>query len=109
MIPIYQKGSMLLWGTVTKNKGIKTGESKSGKQWRVCNFSIAYGEEDDPENAGSKKSKYMDCAAWGSFADYAERLEKGDKVLVAGQYKESEYNGDKTYTLVCEFIQAMEV
>ena len=85
MIKRFPDNGMLVSGTAGNVKDIKTFDS--GKQ--VGEFSVNADYRDGA-------AVWVTVKAWGSLADTAARVRKGDCVLVTGRYSEREYNG-KTY------------
>jgi single-stranded DNA-binding protein len=50
-----------------------------------CTFAIPLKKNKDDE------AKWLNCEAWGRYAEIAGELKKGDEVLVFGYFKESQY------------------
>jgi single-strand DNA-binding protein len=89
-------------GRLGKQPEVKlVGDKKS----KMAKFSIcAYSEQGQAD-----KTVWLDIVAWGTFADFAEGLNKGDIVLVCGNTKTRSYTTregvDKTASeLVADFI-----
>jgi single-stranded DNA-binding protein len=73
-------------GRITKDVEIKKINTAKGERSKAS-IGVAVGE-----------NEYANFTAWGSVADYAGTLRKGDNVLICGVEGEPrEYNG-KTYT-----------
>ena len=108
MIGNSKTGSTILWGSLTKDPVIR--HTKNGKT--VANFDMRYGYEPKAEgDTGKNKGKYIEVTAWGDIAErYAAYLEKGDTVLVCGNYVKDEFKSkDKPqpiYKIDAEYIMA---
>lgn len=100
--------STLIFGTVTRDA--KTYHFDSGGM--VVNFSVKYGTERNED--GERIGKFMDVKAWGRdydhiTADYCSCLEKGDLVLVGGEYKKDnkpDRDGNDRWYLDAIFVMA---
>lgn len=89
MTPLCKDHSLVLWGTVTQDA--KTRTFNNGKM--KTSFSMRYHTDKDED--GNKISKYMEVEAWGNLAMYASGIERGDDVLVAGEYMKDNYLSEK--------------
>lgn len=89
MKPIGKGSSFLVWGSATKDA--RTFVLSSGKH--KTTFSIVYNRTKDED--GNKVSEYLDVEAWESLADYAAGIEKGDTLLIGGQYMRDDYRSEK--------------
>lgn len=54
-----------------------------------CTFAIPLKKNKDDE------VKWLNCEAWGRYAEITGELKKGDEVLVLGYFKENEYKNEK--------------
>lgn len=94
-----------LCGRITKNIELKT--TQSGKKY--IQFTIACDNGKDKE--GNKlEADFVNCVAWEKRAEViAEYVKKGDRFLVAGQFKTDKYETDsgenryRSYVLVREY------
>ena len=89
MTPICKDHSLILWGTVTQDA--KTRVFDNGKM--KTSFSMRYHTDKDED--GNKISKYMEVEAWGTLARYASGIERGDDLMVAGEYQYDKYMSEK--------------
>lgn len=89
MTPLCKDHSLILWGTVTQDA--KTRVFDNGKI--KTSFSMRYHTDKDED--GAKISKYMEVEAWGNLARYASGIERGDDVMVAGEYLYDKYMSEK--------------
>ena len=107
MTPLVKGNSALFWGRVS-GKDATYKVLSNGR--RVANFSIQY-DSLPPEENGKRKGVYINCAAWGEIADYAQNLERGDNVICAGYLSKDKYRSSKEnadiYQLTCDFISVM--
>lgn len=97
----FEHMSLIACGNVTNIKNLKT---EKGKNYTT--FSLLYARTE------SEKS-YLNCQVWDNqnckrSSDYANRLEKGDSVLIAGYLREdtywSEKKGQPEFVLVVDWI-----
>lgn len=94
-----------LCGRITKNIELKT--TQSGKKY--IQFTIACDNGKDKE--GNKlEADFVNCVVWERRAEViAEYVKKGDRFLVAGQFKTDKYETDsgenryRSYVLVREY------
>ena len=89
MTPLCKGKSIIMWGTCTSGPRVRTFDS--GKVKTV--FSLRYNQVKN--EAGDKISDYIDVEAWGTLARYAACVERGDDLLVAGEYVKDTYRSDK--------------
>ena len=89
MTPIFNGKSIIMWGTCTSGPRVRTFDS--GKVKTV--FSLRYNQVKN--DAGEKISDYIDVEAWGTLARYAACVERGDDLLVAGEYAKDTYRSEK--------------
>ena len=89
--------SISLAGTVTGKQGEPAVQIREfGNGGKIAKFSVAdkeyfYSKDED------KKGQFYSCEVSGKQAEIvADRLERGDKVAVAGQLVQRDYN-DRTY------------
>ena len=82
MIKRFPDNGMIVSGVAGNVKDIKT----FGSVQKVGEFSINADYRDGA-------AVWVTVKAWGSLADTAARVRKGDCVLVTGRYNEREYNG----------------
>lgn len=99
---INTKTGMIAAGRVTHDAEFKT---VGAKDTHLTKFSIA-GTDGTPESP----TVFVNVVAWFDLADYAERIRKGDRVLVAGTVKNANYTNKqgelvKRNELVADFIQ----
>lgn len=94
-----------LYGRITRDIELKT--TQSGKKY--IQFTIACDNGKDKE--GNKlEADFVNCVAWERRAEViAEYVKKGDRFLVAGQFKTDKYETDsgenryRSYVLVREY------
>ena len=89
MTPICKGKSIIMWGTCTSGPHVRTFDN--GKVKTV--FSLRYNQTKN--DAGEKISDYIDIESWGNLARYAACVEKGDDILVAGEYARDNYRSEK--------------
>lgn len=89
MTPICKGKSIIMWGTCTSGPHVRTFDN--GKVKTV--FSLRYNQTKN--DAGEKISDYIDIESWGNLARYAACVEKGDDILVAGEYAKDNYRSEK--------------
>ena len=68
----------------------------------LCTMSVALKKNKDDETT------WLNCEAWGNGAEeLSETFKKGDKVLVCGTFKKTEYNNKTYYKLqICKCYPA---
>lgn len=94
MLKRWGDNSMLASGLVGSRYDART--TANGK--RNTSFSVAAGRENN-------ETVWVNCKAWGNLSLIADRLQKGDYVLVTGRYEEYNADNGKTYkTLVADCI-----
>ena len=102
MKPIGKGQSFIVWGAATHDARAYT--TSGGKSKTL--FSIAYNRYKDQD--GEKHTDFMDVETWGPLADYAAGIEKGDVLLLGGQYVKDEYmskkKGEERWKLVAEIV-----
>lgn len=107
MTPLCKGKSLILWGTCTSGPRVRTFENGKTK----TTFSIRYDQKKNED--GEKISTYMDVEAWGKLAKYAACVERGDDLLVCGEYVRDNYRSEKkgedVYTLKATIILAQPV
>ena len=107
MTPICKGKSLIMWGTCTSGPRVRTFDN--GKQ--KTTFSLRYNQVKN--EAGEKISDYIDVEAWGLLARYAACVERGDDLLVAGEYARDNYRSDKKgediYVLKAAIILAQPI
>ncbi len=107
MTPLCKGKSLIIWGTCTSGPRVRTFDSGKTK----TTLSVRYNQKrnDDRE----KISDYMEIEAWGPLARYAACVEKGDDLLVAGEYVKDNYRserkGEDMYVLKASIILAQPV
>lgn len=89
MTPLCKGKSIVMWGTCTSGPHVRTFDN--GKVKTV--FSLRYNQIKN--DAGEKISDYIDIESWGNLARYAACVEKGDDILVAGEYAKDNYRSEK--------------
>ena len=89
MTPLCKGKSIIMWGTCTSGPHVRTFDN--GKVKTV--FSLRYNQTKN--DAGEKISDYIDIESWGNLARYAACVEKGDDILVAGEYAKDNYRSEK--------------
>lgn len=89
MTPLCKGKSIIMWGTCTSGPHVRTFDN--GKVKTV--FSLRYNQTKN--DAGEKISDYIDIESWGNLARYAACVEKGDDILVAGEYARDNYRSEK--------------
>jgi single-stranded DNA-binding protein len=89
MTPLCKGKSIIMWGTCTSGPHVRTFDN--GKVKTV--FSLRYNQIKN--DAGEKISDYIDIESWGNLARYAACVEKGDDILVAGEYAKDNYRSEK--------------
>ena len=89
MKPLCKGNSIILWGTCTSGPRARTFDN--GKVKTV--FSLRYNQVKN--DAGEKISDYIDVEAWGNLAKYASCVERGDDLLVCGEYAKDKYRSEK--------------
>lgn len=107
MTPICKGKSIIMWGTCTSGPHVRTFDN--GKVKTV--FSLRYNQTKN--DAGEKISDYIDIESWGNLARYAACVEKGDDIIVAGEYAKDNYRsekkGDDIYVVKASIILAQPV
>lgn len=105
--------SVIVWGQLSKDAAFR--EFESGAM--VASFSIKYGvEEKLYGDSGAKKGKYMDVKVWGrdydhSLCDFCACLEKGDRVLAAGELRldrKQDRDGNDRWYLSAEHVSVQQ-
>ena len=89
MTPLCKGKSIIMWGTCTSGPHVRTFDN--GKVKTV--FSLRYNQTKNDD--GEKISDYIDIESWGNLARYAACVEKGDDILVAGEYAKDNYRSEK--------------
>lgn len=93
----FNDGSVMICGYVPNDAEVRRVGEKNTLR---ATFGVKVGERPDGE------AIWADCQCWGSVANYAAQIVKGDIVLAIGTLSTytSEKNG-KTYTnLKCEYV-----
>ena len=107
MTPLCKGKSLIIWGTCTS--GPRTWTFDNGKM--KTTFSMRYHQVKNED--GEKVSSYMEVEAWGNLARYAACVERGDDLLVAGEYAKDNYRSEKKgedmYVLKASIILAQPV
>ena len=107
MTPLCKGKSIIMWGTCTSGPHVRTFDN--GKVKTV--FSLRYNQTKN--DAGEKISDYIDIESWGNLARYAACVEKGDDILVAGEYAKDNYRSEKKgediYVVKASIIMAQPV
>lgn len=89
MKPIAKGNSIILWGTAAQDaqvRSFQTGKLKT-------TLSLRYHTEKDAED--KKVSSYINVETWGDLARYAACVERGDELLVCGEYRRDDYRSQK--------------
>lgn len=85
------KGSLIAAGRLSKDPETRT--TTTGKTVTSFGMNVS----DDRDNA-----EWLNVSCWGSIAEYAQTLSKGDTVMLCGHEKQRTYKGrdgeDKTTT-----------
>ena len=80
------KTGVMVSGTLGRDAEYKL---VGAKETPLLKFSVLYGKEDEPDENGRLKGKYIDVNVWGSAAGKMQGvLKRDDAVLVCGQLKE---------------------
>lgn len=107
MTPLCKGKSLILWGTCTSGPRVRTFDNGKVK----TTLSVRYNQKKNDD--GEKVSDYMDIEAWGALARYAACVERGDDLLVAGEYARDNYRSEKkgedVYVLKASIILAQPV
>lgn len=89
MTPILKKGSVILWGTVTRDAELR--QTKNGRSF--ASFSMKYDRHHNED--GQMVNEYMNVTMWGDDAkfigDENVGIAKGDTIIVCGQLVEDTY------------------
>ena len=89
MTPILKKGTVILWGTVTRDTELR--QTKSGRPFTT--FSMKYDRHHNED--GQMVNEYMNVTIWGEDAkfigDEDVGIAKGDTIVVFGQLVEDTY------------------
>lgn len=89
MTPILKKGSIVLWGNVTRDAELR--ETKSGRPYAT--FGMKYDRHHNED--GQMVNEYMNVTIWGDDAKFIGDgdigLAKGDMVVVFGSLVEDTY------------------
>ena len=101
MTPLCKGKSIIMWGTCTSGPHVRTFDN--GKVKTV--FSLRYNQTKN--DAGEKISDYIDIESWGNLARYAACVEKGDDILVAGEYADV-VHAHLTRDVSCYFMSVLE-
>lgn len=89
MTPLCKGKSLILWGTCTSGPRVRNFDNGKTK----TTLSVRYNQKRNDD--GEKISDYMEIEAWGRLAQYAACVEKGDDLLVAGEYAKDNYRSEK--------------
>ena len=93
---------VLLWGALTKEPQFKT--TKNGD--RMCWFFLRYGFDPARNPNDRPQGKTIKVLAYKDVAEVCDGLEAWENVLICGELKEDEYNGNKEYNVVAEIVLA---
>lgn len=89
MTPILKKGSVVIWGTVTRDAEIRT--TRRGNPF--ASFGLKYDRHHNED--GQKVNEYMNVTVWNDLANLVGDpdigIAKGDYVLVCGTLEEDTY------------------
>lgn len=89
MTPLLKKGSIIIWGNVTRDAELR--ETKSGRPYAT--FGMRYDRHHNED--GQMVNEYMNVTIWGDDAKFVGDgdigLAKGDTVIVFGQLVEDTY------------------
>ena len=89
MTPIVKNGSIILWGTATRDAKIRTGRSGN----KFASFGIKYNRHHNVD--GRKENEYMEVTVWEDSCVYVGDddigVAKGDTVLVCGYLVEDTF------------------
>lgn len=92
------KTGVMVSGTLGRDAEYKL---VGAKETPLLKFSVMHGREDDPDENGRRKGKYIDVNVWGiAAAKMRGVLKRDDTVLVCGQLKERTDNHGRTWKSV---------
>ena len=88
--------------------GVKYRDCCGKNQKPFVRFSVAYGSKIDEFD--NRTNLYMNCIAWGRWAELVNALSEQNKltVLVCGEISVNEYNGEQREQLVCSWVQSAQ-
>lgn len=93
---------VLLWGALTKAPQFKT--TKNGDT--MCWFFLRYGFEQQRNPNDRPQAKTIKVLCYKDVAEVCNGLDAWESVLICGELKEDEYNGNKEYNVVADIVLA---
>lgn len=93
---------VIMWGVLTKEPTSKM--TKDGSN--MCWFFVRYGWEPARNPNDRPKAKTIKVLCFKEVADMCVGLEAWESVLICGELKENEYNGNKEYNVIAEIVLA---